>query len=377
MDEHIEIDDVETQENDFVINQEPPLYEKIRDILLEGINTKKWKPGEKLPSENELSSQFGVSRWTIRYAIECLMDENIVVRLPGKGSFVADPELITREFQSGTVTILSENFEGIASSMAFTQFLVVHGIRDVMERNGFSISLKSFDGYNNDKSSPKEELQLSSNTSSPHILVSPHVNLQKYFAKHNIPCVVVGNVMEGLKIPGIHLNTFKMGFDATNYLLELGHRKIGVICGDLSNVGRHKMMQGYDSALRYGAYSLDQSLVVSATSEIEIRDSLPALLDRGVTALEISDEYRASKVWDALSTLGVDVPSQISLLVLERDKSQIQRRPKYSSMWLDHHDMGQMAADMLLHLVKGEPLDNSEIIVQAQLLEGMTTAQTE
>src|SRR5579862_6200871 len=127
MDENLEIEGIETQESDLILNQEPPLYEKIRDILLEGISTKKWKHGDKLPSENELCSQFGVSRWTVRYAIECLMDENIVVRLPGKGSFVADPELITQEFKSGTITILSESFTGMTSSMAFTQFLVVHG----------------------------------------------------------------------------------------------------------------------------------------------------------------------------------------------------------------------------------------------------------
>src|SRR5690349_8028766 len=127
-------ENLEALENRLVLKQEPPLYEKIRDILLEGIKSGKWKPGEKLPSENELSSQFGVSRWTIRYAIECLMDENIAVRLPGKGSFVATPELITKEFESGSINLLLESFTGIASSMAFTQFMVVHGIRDVVER---------------------------------------------------------------------------------------------------------------------------------------------------------------------------------------------------------------------------------------------------
>lgn len=46
-------------------------------------------PGQRLPSEKELSDTYGVSRITVRKALELLSSDNIVVKQQGKGTFVA------------------------------------------------------------------------------------------------------------------------------------------------------------------------------------------------------------------------------------------------------------------------------------------------
>jgi GntR family transcriptional regulator len=48
-----------------------------------------WKPGEVIPSENELAVRFKVSQGTVRKAIDELASENLLVRRQGKGTFVA------------------------------------------------------------------------------------------------------------------------------------------------------------------------------------------------------------------------------------------------------------------------------------------------
>jgi len=45
-------------------------------------------PGERLPSESALCRQYGVQRDTVRHALELLVREGLIVKRPGRGSFV-------------------------------------------------------------------------------------------------------------------------------------------------------------------------------------------------------------------------------------------------------------------------------------------------
>jgi GntR family transcriptional regulator len=65
-----------------------PLYLQVRDALLERIKDGRWKPGANLPSEIDLYRQLGVSLGTLRKALSVLESEQIIVREPGRGTFV-------------------------------------------------------------------------------------------------------------------------------------------------------------------------------------------------------------------------------------------------------------------------------------------------
>lgn len=66
-----------------------PLYQQIKALLTQRLESGEWRPGESIPSEHELAAQFGVSQGTVRKAIDELAGENLVVRRQGKGTFVA------------------------------------------------------------------------------------------------------------------------------------------------------------------------------------------------------------------------------------------------------------------------------------------------
>ena len=79
-----------------------PMYKQVLNILTEQIKNGELKHGDKLPSEAELMKQYGVSRITIRGAIAELVEEGILERSQGKGTFVATPkELYTAKDDFG------------------------------------------------------------------------------------------------------------------------------------------------------------------------------------------------------------------------------------------------------------------------------------
>ena len=68
---------------------EVPRYRTIEQALRERIAA--LRPGDALPSDSDLCAEFGVSRMTARNAMHRLAEEGLVVRLPGRGSYVAEP----------------------------------------------------------------------------------------------------------------------------------------------------------------------------------------------------------------------------------------------------------------------------------------------
>lgn len=84
-----------TNATQFMAGQSPlPLYVQIRDSLRRQILDGTYQVHERLPSENEMMSVFGVSRITIRQALRDLHNEGLVFSAQGKGTFVSKPKAV-------------------------------------------------------------------------------------------------------------------------------------------------------------------------------------------------------------------------------------------------------------------------------------------
>lgn len=66
-----------------------PLYQQIKALILRSLQAGEWRPGDPIPSEQELAARFRVSQGTVRKAIDELAADNLLVRRQGKGTFVA------------------------------------------------------------------------------------------------------------------------------------------------------------------------------------------------------------------------------------------------------------------------------------------------
>jgi GntR family transcriptional regulator len=97
-------------------DQGVPLYIQIRKSLRQDIADQVLQPGQKIPSEDELAARFGVSRMTVRQGISDLIDEGLLYRRHGVGTFVAQPHL-ERDHTRLTSFIESAREEGMEVSV--------------------------------------------------------------------------------------------------------------------------------------------------------------------------------------------------------------------------------------------------------------------
>ena len=101
-------------------NNPKPLYQQFRDIVDEKINSGEWKPEEKIPSENELSREYGLSRMTVRSVLQDLVKEERLYRVQGKGTFVTRQKIEGRS-------------------------LYYVGIREQLEQMGYEVTTKTLE----------------------------------------------------------------------------------------------------------------------------------------------------------------------------------------------------------------------------------------
>ncbi len=90
-----------------------PLYFQLKQIIREQIEEGTLKPLDRLPSERELSLRYGISRMTVRQSLTELVNEGLLYRRQGKGTFVASPKID----------------QGLLGLTGFTEEITARGLR--------------------------------------------------------------------------------------------------------------------------------------------------------------------------------------------------------------------------------------------------------
>lgn len=73
-------------------DQRLPLYQRLRDEMLAKISSGDWRPGEPIPTEAELTKTYGIAIGTVRKAVDTLVNDGLLQRSQGRGTFVRRPD---------------------------------------------------------------------------------------------------------------------------------------------------------------------------------------------------------------------------------------------------------------------------------------------
>lgn len=110
-----------------------PAYIRIHDAIKQDIEQGIWKIGQRLPSERNLSENFEVSRMTLRQAITLLVDEGILERRIGSGTFVASRRV--QEKMRGTTSFTEiVKSQGKLPSSKLISYIKIHPSSQEMQQ---------------------------------------------------------------------------------------------------------------------------------------------------------------------------------------------------------------------------------------------------
>ena len=125
-------------------------YFQVMDRLRQQILSGEIKPGGKLPSENELSREYGISRHTVRKALRILENDGYVEAQHGRGTFCS--ERMGHMKRSKNIAVVTTYL----SDYIFPR--LIQGIDKVLSQNGYSIILKNTGNSRQKEAQQLEEL---------------------------------------------------------------------------------------------------------------------------------------------------------------------------------------------------------------------------
>lgn len=108
-----------------------PIYIQIHNDMKKTIESGEWEVGNRIPAERELAVVFGVSRMTLRQAIQTLVDEGILERHVGDGTYVARKKVQEKMSGVTSFTDLMAEQGKVASSKTITYHVTTPSLSEI------------------------------------------------------------------------------------------------------------------------------------------------------------------------------------------------------------------------------------------------------
>jgi LacI family transcriptional regulator len=190
--------------------------------------------------------------------------------------------------------------------------------------------------------------------------------LYELMRHYRIPFVVTWSTSPDPSVPAISFDNRAAAADATQALIELGHRRIGLICG-MSGVNDRaaQRLEAYRAVLARNRIRFDPALVAERPFEVpEGSAAAEAMMQlaRPPSALFCANDIQALGAMFACQRLGLSIPRDVSIMGFDDLPTARYVNPPLSTVHVPAQEMGQAAADALVAAAdKGLPIASCQI----------------
>lgn len=174
----------------------------------------------------------------------------------------------------------------------------------------------------------------------------------------NAPLIAVDPHIVNPNYPSVQGTNYHGAIDVMEYLIELGHRRIGFICGRPEVGTAQRRLKGYRDALANHGIEVDENLVMAGdfTQKTACKSARQLLtMDNPPTAIFAVNDQSALGVYQVAEELGLHIPSDLSVVGFDN----ISEAKHLGLTTVDQFlfDMGYIAVQMLIKLINGETLE--------------------
>ncbi|MDI6618985.1 MAG: GntR family transcriptional regulator [Clostridiales bacterium] len=338
-------------------------YQKMKKYIIDQINNKVYKPNERIPSENELSKLLGFSIITVRKAMAELVNENIIYRVQGKGSFVVDTNKIAASKRIAAL-IMSGNGPYDSSLLQ-----IIKGIQTYFKKENYSLIVESSDS--NIEKEKKIIDDLVGKGVQGIILYSsnPDANIIsiKRMREMMFPLVLIDRYIEEYPINYVCPNNFAGAFSATEYLLKSGHKKIAFVAYEFYLSSEKERFKGYCKAMEDFKVDVNPELLFTE-HDVDFERMLNLIREEQLTAIFAANDRRALELMDLLSRNNIRIPDDVSIIGFDDCENIKYAKISLSTVRQDFIGLGYEAANILLETIKNPDMEYKVVMLPTKLI---------
>jgi DNA-binding LacI/PurR family transcriptional regulator len=202
------------------------------------------------------------------------------------------------------------------------------------------------------------------------VSISQNTSNGKHFmelTKRRIPLVFFDRILDEISVPKVIIDDYASSYNAVNYLISKGRRKIAHFAGHQSLIIYKKRLEGYINALTHAGIIYDDKLVsYRGYHEKDGYDSMDDLISKGIIpdAIFAINDSLAIGAFQRIKEESLRIPDDISLIGFSNMKISTVVDPPLTTVDQPSFEMGKKAAQLLIKLIANEShLDNPETIV--------------
>lgn len=354
------------------------LYKQVYQDLKNRIQAGDYLRNGLLPSEREIGETYQVDRTTVRKALQLLVEEQLVEKRAGKGTVV-----VWRPSAPDTAPVIVHSYpERQSTSIAF--FLPKGDNNSTRITQPFYAQLF----YTAEKECQRHGYTLIYSTLDETDDFHEIINANRYagiFFVSNVAHLHLDRALE-LKIPAILLNSYYSRmpsilsdnfcgtYNACRYLIQKGHKNIGIINGNSQYTTNMERYRGCMAALREAGLSLKNEFSLGGSSwEFEAGlTAVEQMLSRQSTlptALVAFNDRLALGAIQAIHQAGLKVPEDLSVIGYDNSDQAKYSLPKITTVEIHAPLMAETAARMLFQQIDDYAVLPVKILTPAELIE--------
>lgn len=366
-----------------------PLYQQIKDDINRQIDTKLLLPGDKLPTEQQLTEQYNVSRITVSKALAELKAEGRVTRHPNKGTFVAFP--IEKE-SSGAASVPSGELsakEPVLHEIAFIipavedffAMSLIAGIHAALPDDRYVCNILP-------SRSPSIEnylLQKCIDQQIAGIILFPQdqpffSSQLLYLLLQKAPLVVIDRVLPRLDTSYVISDNPAGGALCIDHLYRLGHRRFCFVSATcLSTFSIEERFSGIRQAV------VNSGLPKDAVTAVENFDKhadyashkesfLHLIRERKITAFIAAESSTGTYLYQMFTSFGLSVPDDVSLICFDKPFCSTKQTSFFTYVDQSEYQIGHQAALLLRNRIENNDTNVYQRSVAPSLQQGLSTA---
>lgn len=357
-------------------NNHDPLYQQIYIQLKERIYNGTYPLKKTIPTEKNLIQEFKVSRITVQKAVRLLVDEKLVKRKPGVGTFVIN----TGEEKHRQKRAIGLIIPGLLQSFGEK---MLNAIVSESSKRGYYLILKISKEDQN-----IEEICTNELLSFPvaGLLVNP---VQRKFYNpilikniyRNFPIVVIDKELAGIDSMLVSSNHYQDALNVVKFLLRLGQKRIVILTyRNISNSTLERRINAFKQSFIQNSLVFSKQNIArivesnylsvnsSSTVQADVQSIQNYIVTTQPTCLVALDSHLAALAKQALDKLQMKVPQDISFFGFDAPDT-IESNVTYTHLVQDEEQLGRLSVNLLIDAIEAKQPQKRINLISSKIIQ--------